>query len=1279
MHIEIGAGMSAPNEAYLALSRATSEVSNALYFLLQDLSIRDPEAREPSEMLDTKYGRSIIHAFVRYQSTYGDGEVKPAVPTGFSSAYPIIPNIEVARTLRNTLIALRSDVVNGRFDIDTSAGIDGFRRSIDEYFAVQFGATPDADAVAGAMFMLPHVLDWNNREDAGTFGEYLRLRRSFVTFHTQQQIYVQQLNAAIQRLDDGDLNDDLVIELRDIQTRIENMVADLHAYFFEHGSLSRLHTEQLQNSLFHENRGYRVYAGRLVLNVSQANDLDHSGDFGSLLLVAVNNWFNKQGGKVKSAVQSGEKTSYQFIVENPEDQNLLFTDEFSKEIRRELRLEYDRRYKGVRKVDAKARDLLRCIDAFTARGDATVLPFDSKNILDLAIQDATDIEAFGELLMVAGVPDRLSDDMGAMLKMRGDGRTDAARVLFDRIKPWLEGKELDMQRMKDWVNDKANGEAESERRKKILQAFVLQGVFYHLKHLSGILDYFEKEKASVGPVGVYFESDLPGRSDEVEHAKLQAYLARDKYVSDGAYNPSIDAEHLLDEELMQHLPHLKILLEQEWVENSKNLDQKVSRILRIWDRSQKLWGILDHERPDSEGGGKQVLYKAIDDLAKAVAGGRGEDAGTALLELKSASNRFTDTMRYMWAKAIADPKHPYLLKRDVTGRTSNGSIINVDVFKQELARLGWTDVMGVEADSMQAYLRAHSMEFAPDFNDAAFLSAWDMILEVAWEWRMPFPLIYRPAGDFVMVVIPPKDINGVSVNIEAFTYEVWSRVAEKYKDKPFHDVKKVGMSRSIVSLNASYDNGYLHSLLTEIADDLNLQTVPFMLPERNNTFLLYRADENGWGDSDVDTQQIVDELQRRGVSIKSYHLDVESAFERLGMYYDSEGADRRYRYAKFNPEGDWKRFMKTLTFTTVVGKSGRVINHVTAKNFGTMQDDMADDAEAAKEKNAPHKKGFAIHESAKITGANVEDRILEQWGRYEELAKYVEGNLQNMEEYVSDLFLDPDLDATFEDIVKLNIRGRSDFAPKFEMSRSRFRADNSSFEFALQAAGVDLLGNQERSKWDLFRLRSQAREILKDIIDAFQVIEDIVVKGRGEFDDGDNTAATVAVSLLNAKAEEFRALRLKPGDEPGGSGGGEQGGSKVEAPTGGGAAAGTKESRRGDEVDAAAFYEDLWYANAYGGGVIETHATEFDGFGAVNTTTDVEINPQFVTSMSYTYTAPVDPYAGSWLNTQGSLHGGAYLLGQTYAGLPPIPIAPMQMAGTTTCTTWSTGAFRAAF
>ncbi|MBT3181498.1 MAG: hypothetical protein HN337_03200 [Deltaproteobacteria bacterium] len=1249
------------DNSFLAKCRATSDASNALYYLLQDLNIRDPEVREPSDMMDTQYGKLVIDAFLAHRTDFQRNDVVPTIPTGFPSTYPIISDIDAAQLIRNTLIALRSDVVNDRFEIDTSAGMEGFSRSVDAYFAVQFGAVPATDFVAGAMTMLPHTIDWNNRRDAGTFGEYLKLRRSFVTFHTQQQIYVQQLNAAIQRLDVDSLDEGLVTELRYVQTRVEKSVADLQGYFFEHGTLSKLHTENLQNSLFRENRKYRAYAGRLVLNVSQANDLDHSGDFGSLLLVAVNNWFKKQGGVVKSAVQSAEKTSFQFTLEDRGDLKRLFSDRFSQEIQQELRLEYDRRYKEPASVDGKARELLSCINAFTARGDASVLPLDTTNLLDLVIQDASDVEAFGELLLLA-MPRRIKGEIKTMLAMEGTDREDAARVLFAKIKPFVEGRPVDMRMMKDWVKDTSHGVGESERRKNVLQAFVLQGVYYHLKYLSGVLDYFEKERASVGAVGVYFESDLPTESDVREYAKLQTYLARDKYVSDGAYDPGVEKYQLFDEALMAHLPHLSALQEQGGVEGSAQLHPKIARILRIWERSQRLWGQLDHERRGSEGGAKQLLYRAVELVSEAIVDDDG-DKTAALTELKGTSQKFADAMRHMWAKSIADPKNPYFLKGEVTGTTSNGTIINVNVFKQELARLGWTGVMGVEADSMQAYLRAHSLEFSPDFNDAAFLSAWDIILEVAWEWRMPYPLIYRPAGDFVMVVIPPKDVNDVPVDIEAFTYEVWRRVASKYEDKPFHDVKKVTMTQSIVSFDESYDAVSLNLALTQIADQLNLQTVPFMLPEKDNTYILYRAEGNEWGEDDITTRVIIDELMERGISIKEFELDVQGAFERLEIYFKDEGSERKYRYAKFNPGGDWQEFMKTLTFTTVAGKSGRVINHVTSKVFTKMQDEMADDAEAAKDELAPYKMGFAIHESAKITEGNLEGRLSEHWGRLSKLAEHVEISLGEIEDRLSTLFGSRQSISVYGDATRLSLQANSEFSwvSILRMSMGRIDADNISLGMGLDRSGLKFTEGFHRRHGELSDVRNEARDILEQMIKAFSVITGHAAKGVDSFSESDVETTMLATGHLMSKIGEFRALKMKPGSASGSTSGGEGGGpvsGEGSDVSGLGGAADQTGTPEGPGVDASAFHDELWFGNAFdsGGEVV----TDFDRYGVGDTAGDVEASYQNVSSASHLYPLPMDPMTTSWVGAHTSLQSGVHFLGQAYSGLPAISIAPMQ-------------------
>lgn len=1135
---------------YLGKFQLTADVANALYHLLQDMEIPIEGVVDPAEVLDTVYGHVVMDAFVQ-TSRFTDSDVSPRLPEIFEPGYPeglpVIFNVEAARRLRALLLEARKN----RESLSANGGIEGFSESIRVFFDQRINGDAAERMTNGARRLLPLALDWTDKEGAGEFAGYLSLPHFVVTHHTQQQIQASQIMAAIMRLGPEDAGEQLAHDIRVAKTILGEIIADLGVYFFDQYAITRLHTERIQNGLFDKTRQHRVYVARLAINISDMNDLDHTEEFGTFVLDVMKKWLQNQKGRMRSAVQSAERTTFQFIVEEPADAIGIFRN-FERDFADAMDLEFSARYPDRRNLSEDAENLLRNINKFKVRGTVAVLPFDSKNVVDFAVQEASDVEVFFDILSLTDIPRRTLED--------------ARRRKFDEagflaLKPWLEKISLDMDRTKAWVNDQFLDDKTRASRKQLFQAFILQGIYYNLKYLSGVLDYFEKEKASDEPVAVYTAKDVPTRDGDFgEHAKLMAYLERDKYVSDGTFNPAIEYPELLERPFVEHLPHLRVLHERVGERDGPKLSPRVAKVLKVWDRMSHEWGHLTHApRKGNPGGTKEVMFTALGALADAVENGDKKKAADALAKVKECVPRFARSIREIWARALADPKNPFFFKRDVIGVTHWGQPVNAAVFRQELARLGWVDAFGAEADSIKKFLATHSMLFSPDFDDAAFQSVWSIVLRVQREWEMPVPLIYRPGGDFVMIVTPPKDIHGNPVDPVAFEHEVWARVKSEYDGMPFHDVKKVTMRETQLTLDGSYEHAQMEDALLIVADELGLQTVPFLLPKKEGGYVLYSPATNGWrNDEEVNPESVIDALRKNGISIAQYRLTDSTSLKRIGIFMQRDGEQGpRYRFSNFTLGENWREFYKKLTLSTMAGELTPIVDRAAAANFTDFQMDMGRGVQGVKDANFPDKAGFGIHRTRVITAQDVGSRLDWYWDHFRTLAEYADNNtLRHIHDELPES-LGEDPAGAFNIVHGLALRANSVWFSKLSMIVSRLNAANEAIR-KIMSASPDTTRGELRGEFEtLIDRRHVASEILKSIKTGLEIMKNLMKKYSGtkwdgetaEFEEGDMMSATVAIELIKQKISAFRNLsRGRGGGSPGGAVSGGSGGAN-ETPT----------------------------------------------------------------------------------------------------------------------------------
>jgi len=778
------------------------------------------------------------------------------------------------------------------------------------------------------------------------------------------------------------VNEDLLHEMRSVKVILQEIVDDLGYYFFDHNAIARLHTERILNTIFDDECGNKTYTARLAINASHMNEMDDTGRFANFVMGVMKEWLARRQ-YVASAVQSAEHTTYQLIVDKPEDLEKVFSN-FKLNFSNALRREFAARFPDMAKLSDDEKRLLECIDRFEIRGTAVVMPLHSGNILDMAIQTPEDIKTFRDILYLTDL------DIEAMKRVEAQGSNGNG---FASFKALLKDTKVDFPALKRWVGD--GSLPASRQRSKILQAFVLQGSYYHLARLSGVLEYFEKERAPLSDVDVYLPSDVDGvLADQSRSRVLESYMDIGKYVSDGTYDPSPNFAHL-DERFFRHLPHLEVLFGALQIFGYNTADG-IAKILNIWQRISREWGYLTHlPREDNPGGAKEILFSAIDSLDEAYASGDRAKVYHSLEKLKKTADDFGSIAAVLWAKSMADPKNPFFLKRDDYVKTRKGEMVNANVFIQELFKLNWRSGFAAEADSIQQFLRHHRKLYAPDFSDAAFQSVWNTAIDVTTDWKMPVSIMSKKAGDFVMHFASPYDVDGMSIDPYALAHEVWSRVKNNYAVMKYPDLKKVALLEFEFELDSDCDIKKMNLILKEVADEMGLQAVPFVVNGGDRRCILYIPEMISVGSEEyTDALSVLNSLKSKGASFSKLRPTGKKSIRRMGIY-ESSSHPGSYRFSEFDLGHGWKRFQKTLTLSVVLAMLDEITGIDAVEKYSKLQDELSLLTELEKRKKFPHKAGFSTHPSMKFDSQNFMSFLEEQWRYFADLFRFFSSGVIN--------------------------------------------------------------------------------------------------------------------------------------------------------------------------------------------------------------------------------------------------------------------------------------------
>jgi hypothetical protein len=543
--------------------------------------------------------------------------------------------------------------------------------------------------------------------------------------------------------------------------------------------------------------------------------------------------------------------------------------------------------------------------------------------------------------------------------------------------------------------------------------------------------------------------------------------------------------------------------------------------------------MLTHSpRPDNEGGAKEVMFAAINALDEAHRSGDPGAIEAALSNVRSAVAEFADIAIDVWARAMSDPKNPFFFKRESLGVTADGRSVNTNGIAQELARLGWTNMFGAEADSIQRFLIRYSMTFSPDFTDAAFQSVWGTILSVAVDWDMPVPLISRPGGDMV-VVIPPKDLNGVDVDPAGFVFEVWSRVMSRYGDKPYPDVKKVMFNESEIVLGGGFDETAAREAFVSVADSMGLQAVPFMLHDKDDRYVLFTPEVNGWKDGEkVGVDAVVGALRAAGMPISSLRKSGRTVLKRVDIYESADGDGVRYRFSPFELGGGWSPFQKILSISTVLGTIPLMKNRGDVARYQRVIDEMGmpdGDIDNLKKRFFPRKAGFGAHASAALNCETADRECVAGIASLGSLVGFLDaGPIADIERAIGGPFPDDHARAVSRLSDLAAIYGRS-AARQLAMAATRIAASNVALEKRIEDAGEALDGNAVGALMMMRDARREAAKHIGNISSGMRIIANTSMEYAVRGSAVDISPATIATSFVTQNIGFLRALMTGAG------------------------------------------------------------------------------------------------------------------------------------------------------
>lgn len=1008
---------------------ATRDASNALFALLTDMGARiDPSMR--GELFDDDYGRAAIRAYSAFQRE-SEGEVFDPDAVRMLSPHRDLPQSMFARKETASSLAEAFDAARRAHAISGPLAPEAFERAFFAYLRRSAQLDPDSGLLSGAALFaegrearIPTQADYVRYVPDGLGVRYAHVDPRLITDPLADQIYLEQLAAAVEGLTVADFTPEVFSDLLRTKQKLVRIVADLQNLALDNGAIAAVHTERIQGQLFDRERD-EVTVMRMHLNMTGANKADPSERLGNLFLEAVKLWLIRQFPG-ETVVQSPERTTFQAIVPPGIDLAEVF-DNFSFAIK-------DVIFELNEQLPARERVSTDSIDQFIPRAVATALPLSRRNLISYAIREEEDVDLYHDVLAAVGFPEAVIGAIRDMLR-----KDDGNRITRPLLR--MYGAEYDKGVEMLASIDIATALRRLDTPLKLsLQALLLTGVHRYLRYLAGATTFFEKYRGGLDQyVSVFTEVDIPRRPQEDYNIWWQFTTDGTGFVSDGVYDVFAYRPELADPEFIAGLPHLLAYAEDRGrVARSGN--PEIDRILATFPRRKHQLGQLSH-RPRK--GISEALIAQFQRAFAALFDPREEQRreGIAAFDRALASSEWrgiTDVFprelqKLKWHALEADRKEVQaVLERRLESvldqlrvRASPGgqrerlfrAISRVrlasspeerssalELLKREMrafaqiargiyaqavadpkyplalkphavflsgSRTLGVDVFrqelaraGYEHIAVMEYdsFRSFQLRNPPAADDALFQSIRDQIYLVASDWGMPIPIMTPSGGDLVTFGFADADGDGIPVDPGAFIMEIQRRVEAAFRDRFYPDTKKVQMVQATIAFREPPAANAVVKAVQRVADRLHLQTIPSVSFERGGTWVLSAAKQDEWSPS-VTLEDVARELMgEEGLAIESIIRRDGEETMRLPIWMDRKGEKPRYRFGSPEASG-MKPFLKSFTMTGAVGRIDAIRSPEQIHPLRVLSDRLGHQVDALKDEFFPTKGGLGFDQT----------------------------------------------------------------------------------------------------------------------------------------------------------------------------------------------------------------------------------------------------------------------------------------------------------------------------
>lgn len=877
----------------------------------------------------------------------------------------------------------------------------------------------------------PRLPSAPNFRDApsGSFGHlYANVPSALVTSLTQDQVFLEQLLEAVRELKPEDIDETLIRELYRTFLKLTTVVSELKAFALERGALASLQVERVQTALFDmERSGVRV--GRLHINMTAANKLDSSNNLGNIFLQAVLEWFADKFPE-GHVIRSPERTTFQFLPFAGGDTAVYFKN-FAFDVRRRMGIINDSITDEKEKVDPRVitefdpravvaslsisrKNIIRYairkpedIDAFR---DVLVAMGHDPAVLDTIKQVMRGGEGRARVLQYLGMEEDGNGgrgfDVDAILARDDPNLNRALQALMLKAIYWfsreLAGATTFFEKERGGPADPVavftEADAPSEQSEdyelwqryvRAGQGFVSQGVYDPLQEVPELA---QSDFISGLPHMRFLLAGHRRYEDAGEVDRLLRIFSRLSHRVGVLSHP---ARMAVNENFFERISQAfeKLVSAEDWKHRGPALCEFGNALHLVnWKEIPSVYcrrfveakrAAIKANDDESRCRARAMINEAMRRLRKwADPGGALErveasikrlnqetsNRAAVLEELKTALADFVRVAQHTYALAVADPKYALAFKsarQFATGRRT----INVDLFKQELARTGWRNIAVIECDSFKALSAAMAGFIEEDYNDSLFQRVRDTIFLVALRWNMDIPLLVPTGGDLFTVAFPDADRDGLPVDSGAFIAEVQRLVSELYKHEPYPDTRKVVMEEAHLDVERTLSGEEIVRATRAVAERFDMQTIPSITIDRQGAHVLSVPKHDGFNPY-VGVEDVVRMLSEEGIPIKSFSVLQGDTTVRLPIWVSRRQGKAGYRFGLPRPR-DADAFMKTFSVTAAVGR----LSAGGAGDYAREALLLCDRVEGLKEAFFPGKGGLGFGRSACFLDGRLGDEI----------------------------------------------------------------------------------------------------------------------------------------------------------------------------------------------------------------------------------------------------------------------------------------------------------------